>query len=101
MRRADEARLLGPGAPAESYLHVERIIAAAREWGGGDPPRLRVPGRERRVRARLREAGLVWIGPPPSAIEAMGSKIGARQRMAAAGVPIVPGTTEEIRDAAT
>src|SRR5206468_4888689 len=47
--------------------------------------------------ARLvQEAGLAWIGPPPEAIEAMGSKIAARERMRAAGVPIVPGTTEPL-----
>jgi acetyl-CoA carboxylase, biotin carboxylase subunit len=102
VRRADEARLIGPGAPAESYLSSERIIAAAQ----GSGAEAIHPGygflAENAAFARACEAaGLTWIGPPPSAIEAMGSKIGARRRMAAAGVPIVPGTTEEIRDAAT
>src|SRR5664279_2187403 len=101
VRRADEARLIGPGAPGESYLSSERIIAAARASGAEAIH----PGygflAENAAFARACEAaGLTWIGPPPSAIEAMGSKIGARQRMAAAGVPIVPGTTEEISDAA-
>jgi acetyl-CoA/propionyl-CoA carboxylase biotin carboxyl carrier protein len=101
VRRADEARLIGPGAPAESYLSSERIIAAALASGAEAIH----PGygflAENAAFARACEAaGLTWIGPPPSAIEAMGSKIGARQRMAAAGVPIVPGTTDEISDEA-
>jgi acetyl-CoA/propionyl-CoA carboxylase, biotin carboxylase, biotin carboxyl carrier protein len=101
VRRADEARLIGPGAAAESYLASDRIIAAAL----ASAAEAIHPGygflAENAAFARACEAaGLTWIGPPPSAIEAMGSKIGARRRMAAAGVPIVPGTTEEIRDAA-
>src|SRR4030081_329314 len=66
VRRADEARLLGPGAPAESSLHVERIIAPAQARGAGEIP----PGygflAEHAGFARACEAaGLVWIGPPP------------------------------------
>src|SRR5258706_1992576 len=99
VRRADEARLIGPGAPAESYLHVERIIEAARISGAqAIHPGYGFLAENAAFARACEEAGLVWIGPPPSAIQAMGSKIGARQRMQAAGVPIVPGTTEEIRD---
>ena len=102
VRRADEARLIGPGAPAESYLHIERIIEAARISGAqAIHPGYGFLAENAAFARACEDAGLVWIGPPPSAIEAMGSKIGARQRMQAAGVPIVPGTTEEIRDAAT
>ena len=101
VRRADEARLIGPGAPAESYLSSERIIAAALASAAeAIHPGYGFLAENAAFARACEDAGLTWIGPPPSAIEAMGSKIGARQRMAAAGVPIVPGTTEEIRDAA-
>ena len=102
VRRADEARLIGPGPPLESYLNVERVIEAARISGAeAIHPGYGFLAENAGFARACEDAGLVWIGPPPAAIEAMGSKIGARQRMEAAGVPIVPGTTEEIRDAAT
>src|SRR3954463_3058134 len=95
VRRADDAYLIGAPSPAESYLHVERILEAARRSGAeavhpGSGFLAENAGSPR----ACGEAGLVWIGPPPEAIEAMGSKIEARQRMAAAGGPIVPGTNE-------
>jgi len=102
VRRADEARLIGPGAPAESYLNSERILAAAKASGAeAIHPGYGFLAENAAFARACEEAGIVWIGPPPAAIEAMGSKIGARQRMEAAGVPIVPGTTEEIRDVAS
>ena len=67
----------------------------------GDPSGLRLPGRERGVRAaRARRPGSSWIGPPSSAIELMGSKTEARTAMRAAGVPIIPGATEPVEDVA-
>jgi acetyl-CoA/propionyl-CoA carboxylase, biotin carboxylase, biotin carboxyl carrier protein len=97
---ADEAFLIGPGPPAESYLQGERLIETARRAGAEAIH----PGygflAESPVFARaVAEAGLTWIGPPPEAIEAMGSKVRARGLMQEAGVPIIPGTTEPVQSA--
>ena len=97
VKRATEAYLLGPGPAAESYLKVDRILEVV-ERSGAEAVH---PGygflAENAAFARaLEERGIVFIGPPASAIDAMGSKTRARELMHAAGVPIVPGTTDPV-----
>jgi len=101
VREADEAVRLGPPPSSESYLLGDRIIAVAREVGADaiHPGYGFLSEREWFARA-VREAGLIWIGPPAEAIAAMGSKIAARTLALAHDVPVVPGTTEPLRDAA-
>jgi acetyl-CoA/propionyl-CoA/long-chain acyl-CoA carboxylase, biotin carboxylase, biotin carboxyl carrier protein len=94
---ADEAYLLGPGAPAESYLHQERVLDAARKAGADAiHPGYGFLAENASFARAVEAAGLTWIGPPPEAIEAMGSKITARRLMQEAGVPVIPGTSEAV-----
>ncbi|MET8362311.1 MULTISPECIES: biotin carboxylase N-terminal domain-containing protein [unclassified Micromonospora] len=96
---ADEAVLIGPPNPAQSYRNVEAILAAAKSTGA----QAIHPGygflSENAEFARTVEAsGLIWVGPGADAITAMGDKINARNLMAAAGVPVAPGTTDPAAD---
>src|SRR5213593_3701130 len=99
VRDADAAVLLGPAPSSESYLDIGKLIAAAKNTGCQAVH----PGygflSERAVFAdACKEAGLVFVGPPASAMRAMGDKTEARRRMQAAGVPVVPGTAAQLRD---
>ena len=97
---ADEAYLVGPGTPAESYLNQERILDVARRSGAeAVHPGYGFLAENADFARAVDAAGLVWIGPPPEAMELMGSKVAARQTMSAAGVPIIPGTTEQVESA--
>ena len=100
VREADEAILLGPAPSSESYLKGDAIIAAALRTGAEaiHPGYGFLSEREWFARA-VRDAGLVWIGPPAEAIAAMGSKTAARTLAIQAGTPVVPGTTTALRDA--
>jgi acetyl-CoA/propionyl-CoA carboxylase biotin carboxyl carrier protein len=124
VRAADEAWLVGPPAPkapsakgrstpvppasiaarsatAESYLNQTRLLEAAERAGAeAVHPGYGFLAENAEFAQAVEDSGLVWIGPPPAAIEAMGSKTDARKRMRAAGVPIIPGTTAPVTSAA-
>jgi acetyl-CoA/propionyl-CoA carboxylase biotin carboxyl carrier protein len=97
VKRAGEAYLLGPGPAAQSYLVVDKLLEVVQQSGAeAVHPGYGFLAENAAFAARLEEAGVTFIGPPASAIEAMGSKTRARELMQAAGVPIVPGTTEPV-----
>ena len=97
VRRADEAYLLGPGPATESYLVVEKIIEVAKQSGAeAIHPGYGFLAENAAFSRACDEAGIVFIGPPGDAIDAMGSKTKARELMKDAGVPIVPGTTDPV-----
>jgi acetyl-CoA carboxylase biotin carboxylase subunit len=90
---ADETVLIGPPPAPASYLNIEAILAAARQTGAqAVHPGYGFMSENAEFARRCAEAGLVFIGPPPDVIQKMGDKVAARQMMAAAGVPVVPGT---------
>jgi acetyl-CoA/propionyl-CoA carboxylase, biotin carboxylase, biotin carboxyl carrier protein len=101
VKRADEAFLLGGPTAAESYLNVPKLLEIIRQSGAeAVHPGYGFLAENAPFARALEEAGIVFIGPPASAIEAMGSKTRARELMKAVGVPIVPGTTEPVETVA-
>ena len=101
LEHANEAYLVGPPPATESYLNGPRILEVATDAGAeAVHPCFGFLAENARFAADVTAAGLTWVGPPPEAIEAMGSKVEARRLMEKAGVPIVPGVTDPVDDLA-
>src|SRR2546426_5426568 len=101
VRAAETAVLVGPPPAAESYLDISKLIAAAKATGcQAIHPGYGFLSERAAFAQAVGGAGLVFVGPPASAIKTMGDKTEARRRMKAAGVPIVPGITTPFRGAA-
>ncbi|MCP4346849.1 MAG: acetyl-CoA carboxylase biotin carboxylase subunit [Desulfobacterales bacterium] len=96
---ADEAVFLGPAEPSESYLNIEKIIAAAKETGAeAIHPGYGFLAENAEFAKACRENEIVFIGPPPEVIEKLGDKIVARSIMSESGVPVTPGVTVDSTD---
>ena len=99
VREADESVAIGPAPPAQSYRDVEALLEAARQTGAqAVHPGYGFLAEDAAFASRVQKAGLVWVGPSPEAIEAMGDKIRARNLVAEAGVPVSRGTTRPVGD---
>ncbi|MFN8373109.1 MAG: acetyl-CoA carboxylase biotin carboxylase subunit [Anaerolineae bacterium] len=99
VRYADEAVNIGAPAPRESYLRIDKIIDAARKSGADAiHPGYGFLSEREAFAGAVQDAGLIFIGPPPSAIATMGDKQAARETVKKAGVPVVPGTEPGLND---
>ena len=95
---ADQALPLGPAPSRESYLRIDRILDAAKKSGADAiHPGYGFLAENANFARACKDAGLIFVGPSPESIDAMGSKTESRQRMQAAGVPVVPGLTEPVK----
>ena len=102
VRAADDAVRIGGALPRESYLNIAAIIAAAKVGGAqAVHPGYGFLAENADFAQAVIDAGLIWVGPPPQAMRAMGDKAAAKRLMVAAGVPCVPGYDGEAQDAAT
>ena len=99
-RLADEAYHIGPAPATESYLNIKRLVEVAERAGAeAVHPGYGFLAESAPCARAVEEAGLVWIGPHPEAMEAMGSKVESRRIMGKAGVPITPGTEDPVESA--
>ena len=99
VRLADEAYCIGPALSPQSYLNIKSIISAAKQSGAeAIHPGYGFLAENAEFARAVKQAGLILIGPSPEAMEVMGSKTSARRAAIEAGVPVVPGTTEPLRD---
>lgn len=100
VRLADEAHALGGATPAESYLDIEKIIGVAKKAGADSVhPGYGFLAENADFARAVIDAGLVWIGPPPEAIESLGDKVRARHIAEKVGAPLAPGTKDPLENA--